>query len=316
VPRVGGAGRGMLLVAATAAISGVSTFVNGYAVGSTSSDAFVTARNLLVVLLLVPIALVGRRALLASLHRVDALRLVAIGVVGGGVPFLLFFHGLQLASAAGGGALASFYYRTLFLFATVLGVVALGERWPRRAFLGAVLLLGGNLLLLAATGPLWTDGTAFVVAATLLWAVEYTISRRALATVPSGTVALGRMGIGAVVLLLYLAATAQLGAIGAFAPAEWSWIAISAVLLTGFVSCWYAGLARWELGPAASLLVVGFPITWLLTVAFRGAPLTLGQSAGAAAIAVGAALAVGAPVLRAAAGELARLRRPLSAPSR
>ena len=42
------AGMGLLLVLATAIVSGVSTYVNLYAVQGTSSDVFVTVRNLVV----------------------------------------------------------------------------------------------------------------------------------------------------------------------------------------------------------------------------------------------------------------------------
>ena len=111
---------------------------------------------------------------------------------------------------------ASFVYRTLFLMATVLGVLFLRERFHWRIAAGAALLLGGNLLLLSLTTPIWTDGSAYVFAATALWAVGSTLSKRTLADLPSGTVALGRMGFGAIFLLGYLAATAQFTSVGQF----------------------------------------------------------------------------------------------------
>ncbi|HUJ77674.1 MAG TPA: EamA family transporter, partial [Thermoplasmata archaeon] len=85
-------GRGLLLVLATAIVSGVSTFVNGYAVAGTGSDAFVTVRNALVAFALVPAAvLVARRASVRPTAR-EAGLLAVIGLVGGAIPFLLFFH--------------------------------------------------------------------------------------------------------------------------------------------------------------------------------------------------------------------------------
>jgi drug/metabolite transporter (DMT)-like permease len=296
--RSGLLGAGILLVFATAVVSGVSTFVNLYAVAGTNSDAFVTVRNAAVAAMLVPFALVTIGRHRVPLRGRDWARLLAIGVVGGGIPFLLFFRGLELATAAGGGLTASFLYRTLFLFATVLGIVVLKERFHGRIAIAAALLLGGNLLLLALTTPLGTDGGGYVLAATGLWAVEYTISKRALRDLPSPTVALGRMGFGAAFLVVYLAATAQSAAIGAFSGAQWLWVGVSAALLTAFVATWYAGLKRVDLGVATSVLVVGFPISWLLGVAVRGAPYTLPEVAGAAAIAVGATVAVGGTAFR------------------
>ena len=221
------------------------------------------------------------------------LRLIAIGLIGGAVPFLLFFHGLELATAAGGATAASFRYRTLFLMATVLGFVALGERLHGRVLLAAALLLVGNALLLTFTGPIWTDGTAWVLAATGLWAIEYTISKRTLRDLPATTVGFGRMGFGAAFLLGYLAISGQLGGIAAMTGGQWEWAAISAVLLAAFVATWYAGLQRVELGVATSVLVLGFPITWALSLAIRGGTLDPLPAIGAAAVAVGVAVAIG-----------------------
>ncbi|HEV2166283.1 MAG TPA: DMT family transporter, partial [Thermoplasmata archaeon] len=270
-PDPGWIGPGLLLVLITALISGVSTFVNLYAVSGTNSDAFVTARNAAVALMLVPIAFAttfaGPRP---ALRGKDWARLVAIGVVGGGIPFLLFFRGLELATTASGGVTASFVYRTLFLMATALGVVFLKERFHWRVAAAAALLLGGNLLLLSLTTPIWTAGSAYVFAATAMWAVEYTVSKRVLSDLPSGTVALGRMGFGAVFLFGYLAATAQVADLARLSGAQWGWVGISAILLTGFVVSWYAGLKRVGVGVATSVLVLGFPVTWVLSVAVRG----------------------------------------------
>ncbi|MFZ0700040.1 MAG: DMT family transporter [Thermoplasmata archaeon] len=290
---------GLLLVLMTAGISGVSTFVNLYAVPGTNSDAFVTVRNGAVALLLIPLAVVTTYgAVRAPLSRGDWTRLVLIGIVGGGIPFLLFFHGLELASAAGAGATASFLYRTLFLIAAVLAIVVLKERFHWRIALAAALLLGGNLLLLSFTTPIWANGDGYVFAATALWAVEYTISKHTLRRLPSQTVALGRMGFGALFLVGYLAATEQISAIGSFNGGQWLWIAISAILLTAFVMAWYAGLKHVDLSVATAVLVLGFPITWLLTVVVSGASVTFLEVMGATAIAAGAALIVGGNSLR------------------
>ncbi len=304
-------GLGLWLVFATALVSGVSTFVNLYAVKGANSDAFVTVRNLATALFLVPIALLGSRSVRAPLRPVDWGRLAIIGLIGGAIPFILFFRGVELATAAGGGATASFVYRTLFLMATVFGIVFLKERFHPRVTVAAVLLLGGNLLLLSFISPIFTDGTLYVFAATVLWAVEYTVSRRVLRDLPSTTVGLGRMGFGAAFLFVYLGATAQLGAIGHFTGGQWEWVALSAILLTAFVGTWYAGLKRTELGIATSVLVLGFPVTWLLTVTVQGAPLVLAQVAGAIVVSAGVLLAVGRVALKDAWTSLVRAAHPM-----
>lgn len=288
---------GLLLVFLTATISGVATFVNFWAVQGTNSDAFLALRNALVVLFLVPLAFLVRPEARIPLRRRDWARLATIGLIGGAVPFLLFFRGLQLAGQAG-AATASFGYRTLFLMATVLAVVVLKERIHGLKLLAAGLLLAGNVLLLSLTSPVWTDGTALVLIATAMWAGEYTLSKRALRDLPSRTVALGRMGFGSLYLFGYVAAAGQLGAIVGMALPEVQWMALSAILLTGFVSTWYAGLRHVDLSVATSVLVLGFPITWTLALFAGKMPIAIASAVGVVTIVFGVGLAVGLVALR------------------
>ena len=313
-PGPSAAGVGLWLVGGTAVVSGISTFVNGYAVAGTSSDAFVTVRNVLVAALLVPLVLLTARRALAPTRRVEWAQLALVGLIGGAVPFLLFFKGLQLAAAGGGSTTASFVYRTLFLWAIVLGVVALGERFRLRIAAAAALLLGGSYLMLAIRSPVLTDGSAYVAAATLLWAVEYTLSKRLLRRLAPGTVALGRMGFGGAFLTAFLAATGGLGALGGFGPAEWGWVAISALLLTAFVALWYPGLARVDLGVAASVLVLGYPVTFALATLVQGTRVTAELGAGALLVVAGVLLAAGPALLRAA-GTVVRPARASGPPA-
>jgi len=288
---------GILLVLLTALISGVSTFVNFYAVQGTNSDAFIAVRNVAVAAMLVPMVFLAGRGMRARLARADWLRLGTIGLIGGAIPFLLFFRGLQIAGATG-AATASFGYRTLFLMATVLGVVYLKEKFSARVALAAGLLLAGSLLLLSLNAPVWTDGTILVLIATALWAGEYTLSKRALRDLPSGTVALGRMGFGGLFLMAYLGLTGQFASVPGFSGAQWQWLGISAVLLVAFVSTWYAGLKTVDMSTATSVLVLAFPITWALGFLADKSTFSAAQAAGVVAIVFGVAFAVGVASLR------------------
>jgi len=191
----------------------------------------------------------------------------------------------------------------------VFGLVALKERFHLRVVVAAALLLGGNLLLLSLVSPLWTNGMGYVLAATVLWAVEYTISKRTLRDLPSATVALGRMGFGGAFLVGFLLVTAQGGSIASLTGAQWGWVGISAVLLAAFVGTWYAGLSRVDLGVATSVLVAGFPITWVLTIAARGTGFALPAAIGALAVALGVAVVIGRPLWQ----DFANLFRPSAA---
>lgn len=292
---------GIALVLLTVLVSGVSNFVNFRAAQGTNVDAWITLRNAFVVLLLVPFAIIPGAGVRPPRTRSEWIGIVAVGLVGGAVPFLLYFHGFQLAAGQGGAASASLGYRSLFLLATLLSVVALRERIPRRFLPAAGLLLVGNALLLSLTGPLWTDGSGLVLLATGLWACEYTMSKRLLRTLPSGTVALGRMGFGVAFLAAYLGATGQVSAMAAFSAADWMWLSASGFLLFAFVTAWYAGLRTVDLSTASSLLVLAFPITWGLGVLSSQVAFVPGQATGAVAVAAGVALLFGVGAIRRAA---------------
>lgn len=302
-------GPGLLLVLATVVVSGVSNFVNFRAVQGTDVDAWITARNGLVVLFLVPVALLAGSSSRLRLTRSDWARLLVIGLLGGAIPFLLYFHGFQMAASAGGAATASFGYRSLFLMASVLALLFLGERLPRRFAIGAGALLAGNALLLALSGPVWTDGTGFVLLATAMWASEYTISKHALRSLPSGTVALGRMGFGTLFLLLYVGLTGRASSLVGFSGADWMTLGLSALLLFAFVTTWYAGLKTVDLSVASALLVLAFPITWALGVLASTSPLAAGPLAGAVLVVLGAGTVLGLRGMRSAWGRIPRWLR-------
>ena len=293
-----GIGMGLLFVIGTALLSGVSNLVNAIAMRGVNADAFVTLRNALVALLLVPVVLLARPPKGLRLRPFDWARLAIIGLIGGAIPFVLFFRGIQLATAAGGTTTASFLYRMLFLLAAVFAVVFLRERLSARLFLAAILLLVGNALLMSLVSPVWTDGAGLVLAATALWAGEYTLSKRTLRDLPSATVALGRMGFGAVFLVAYIGISGQTDALFALRGDNLQWVALSTMLLLGFVVTWYAGLKVVDLSVATAVLILGYPVTWVFNLVLGREPFGLPQAAGAAVVVIGVVLAMGIAALR------------------
>jgi len=137
-----------------------------------------------------------------------------------------------------------------------------------------------------------------VLAATALWAGEYTLSKRALRDLPPTAVALGRMGFGGLFLFGYLVATGQLSAISAFNEEQLGWVGISALLLFGFVTTWYFGLRHVDVSVATSVLVVAFPITLLLGLVAGRTSLGLMEVAGVVTIVFGVVLVIGLGSLR------------------
>ena len=85
--------KGIYLALVTASVSGVSIFINKFAVGAISPPLVFTAvKNTGVAFLVISLLLFSRKyKLLGSISKKDALYLLLIGVVGGAIPFYLFF---------------------------------------------------------------------------------------------------------------------------------------------------------------------------------------------------------------------------------
>jgi drug/metabolite transporter (DMT)-like permease len=286
---------GIALAAITAVVSGFSVFINGYGVRSwsgagASTAAYTTFKNLVAALFLGAIAYgVARRAPAGSLRPKSASqwrRLGVIGVIGGGVPFLLFFEGLARASSGQ----AAFIHKTLLIWVALLAVSFLAERITA-VHLGAMaLLVAGQAYLTGVSGIRFGAGEAMILGATALWAIEVVIAKRLLADVPSSTLAVARMGIGAVVLIGWTAITGGFASLGALSGTQWGWVAVTGAVLTAYVASWYGALARAQAVDITAVLVFGAVITAALETGIRG--VALPSVAGLVMITVGASLAV------------------------
>jgi drug/metabolite transporter (DMT)-like permease len=296
-------GRGIALAFTAAAVSGVAIFTNGYAV-KVFDDAtvYTTAKNAVaaVVLLVVALAAASRPGKggppLRPRTRADWLWLGLLGVIGGSVPFVLFFEGLARASSTQAG----FIHKTLVVWVALLAVPLLKERLSALHVAAVILLMWGQG---ALAGDLTTfafgAGELMVLGATLLWAVEFVVAKRLLGSLSPITVGTGRLGIGLVLLFGLLAVTGRLGAMLSFDATQLGWVVLTGAILAGFVGTWYAALARAQAVDVTAVLVFGAVVTATLAGAFQDVPLgskSLGLvlvGAGAAAAAAGALRRVG-----------------------
>ncbi|MBR9693158.1 DMT family transporter [Candidatus Woesearchaeota archaeon] len=262
--------KGLYLVLATALISGVSIFINKFGVKGMDPALFTTSKNILVAVFLISTVLAMKEwKTLKELSTKAWGQLALIGLIGGSIPFLLFFTGLKMTTAAQAG----FLHKTMFIWVGILAAVLLKEKISRNMVIGGVLLLLGNLLVLKITGFEFGFGDFLIILATLLWAGEVTLSRYVLTTLdelPGRVVAFGRMGFGSIYLLLYLAVTGKLQLYAGLSGASWLWILVTGAFLYGYVFTFYEGLKRVPASIATAILLLGTVITTLLNLAWNG----------------------------------------------
>ncbi|MFA5135392.1 MAG: DMT family transporter [Patescibacteria group bacterium] len=297
--------KGILFVLATALISGVSIYVNGMGVKFANPYVFTGMKNLLVGLgLLLFMLLMKEWQGIKQLKKKDWLRLGLIGLVGGAVPFLLFFKGLSMTSAAQGG----FIHKTLFIYVSFLAIIFLKEKLNKSVLLGLGALLLGNFLFLDIQVQTVSWGDVLILGATLLWAVEIILSKRLLATLSPRIVAWGRMFFGAAFIAVFLMLTDQLGSLFAYNPEQWKWVAITSVLLLGYVYTFYHGLKYTRASVATSVLALGAPITSLIAfVATEGVTWSPQKIGGVGVLIIGIVLVVGLESFR----NMLKLKRPI-----
>jgi len=200
-------------------------------------------------------------------------RLVIIGLVGGSIPFLLFFKGLSLTSSAAG----SFVHKTMFIFVAVLALFFLKEKLHKTVFISALLLLAGNFLLLKLQTFSFGTGELLILLATVFWAVENILSKDLVKTVSGTIVAFGRMFFGSLFILLFLAFTQDLGQLMQLTGKQLLWTVFTSLLLFGYTYTWYNGIKTVKITTATAILLLGSPVTTLLNFIFVTHTLSLSE---------------------------------------
>ncbi|MEV6267392.1 DMT family transporter [Kribbella sp. NPDC051936] len=282
--------QGIVLAFGTALISGVSVFVNSYGVRVVrDATVYTTAKNLVaaVVLILLVAGVRGRRPA-PRLSRRQWAGLPAVAVVGGSVPFVLFFNGLAHASSTH----AAFVHKTLVLWVALLAVPLLGERLGLLQYVAIGLLLGGQVALDGGLGGFrFGTGELMLLAATLLWAVEVIVVKRLLVAVTPDLLAVARMGLGVLLLIGWVAVSGHWSGLIGLSAAGWRWAALTGLLLAGYVATWYRALALAPAVDVTAVLVVAAVITALLNAVVKGTVVTPQAGIGIALLVAGAGLA-------------------------
>lgn len=273
--------KGILLVLTTAFISGFSIFINKFGVTGIDPFLFTGLKNLLVAVFLFTLLSSTRQIKKLSIN--NWLRLGLIGLIGGSLPFLLFFKGLSQTLAPQ----ASFIHKNMFLMVAFSAPILLKEKINKNFLIAGLFLLLGNAMLLNKAFPFsFNQGNFLILAAILLWALESLISKRVLKNLPSRIVAWGRMTFGSIFIFMFLLFSGRMGLVFSLQSKQWSWIFLTSLFLLAYVLTWYAGLKRLKASTAASVLVIGAPITSLLSV-FSGNILTNKESLGIILVVLG-----------------------------
>ncbi len=240
--------------------------------------------------------LAQRRELALLVHRRIGPRLVAVGALGTGAAFLLFFLGARRATAI---------ETTLCLqiepaYALVFAWLALGERPTRRRVAATAVILAGIALALGSRGaPAASAGVWLLLATPLCWQLSHLIVVRGLGGVPPAVLTGARYVYGGVVLgVVWLLA----GAPTAIAPGTSLARFVPTLVVQGVVLAyagtmmWYEAITRLDLARTTAIVVPSTPLLALVaTFVLVGERPTAWQCAGVLLTAAGVLAFVTAP---------------------
>jgi len=253
--------KGVILSFITAVISGCSIFANALFVSKTDPLIFSFVRNAAVAIIATALLLaVGQIKSLTLLTKRQWGLLVAIGAVGGGIPFALFFMGLSKIGAVNGNIIQ----KTLFLWVAVLALPFLHEKLSKVQVIAYASLFIGLFVFGGTAHVAWKSGTWFVLGATVLWAIENVIAKVTLKTVHPTVVCWGRMVFGLPFLAVATIATGKLGLLAAPSSYAVTPLIVSSAFLTIYMLTWYNALSLAPATLVSSILVFAPVVTALL----------------------------------------------------
>jgi drug/metabolite transporter (DMT)-like permease len=254
--------KGIILAIIATLISGWAVFINKFALANWgNSDIYTTEKNIVAALLLSSVFFgYNYRNRLTSLDRSGWFKLFIIALIGGSIPFILFFKGLSLSSSSG----AAFWNKTLFIWVAILAIPILKEKFTKIQLGALIVLIMGNLALFWPKTLVLNASAILILMATVLWALEYVLAKKFMSDISPEILAWGRTFIGSIFLLLYIVFTHAGSPMINITLAQIPWLLIVGLTLTFYIFTWYKTLGKIPSTYAAAILTVASPTTTLL----------------------------------------------------
>ncbi|OGK62129.1 hypothetical protein A2334_04715 [Candidatus Roizmanbacteria bacterium RIFOXYB2_FULL_38_10] len=241
--------KGILLAFITSIISGVAIFYSKISVAKIDPLVLTTLRNLFVGLIFFCFLLFNRKlSQLKTLTKRELILLVLIGIIGGSVPFYLFFSGIKMI----GMQSANIIHKSLFIWVTLLAGLFLGEKLNLGFIAAGLLVFIGNFFFVPVQ-MVFGRGEQLVLLATLLWSVENILAKRVLSKTSSELVGIFRMSIGGLVLLFITFVTGKAALLFRLNSSELFTIFIGGSILFFYVFTWYKSL---KYAPASLVVLI------------------------------------------------------------
>lgn len=280
--------KGTFLVFITALISGISIVANKAFVEKMDPLIFTATRALLIGIAFFIISFYIAKKQKTKFKQSSWKYLISIGIIGGGFAFWLFFTGLKLTMAGR----AAFIHKTLPIYALILAFIFLKEKITKQQLWALGIMIFGLILMqLPKLTQEIRTGDFLVLGATILWAIENTISKKAMNKNENNfVVTFSRMFFGGLLLIAIIALTGKFNLLLELTGKQIIYLLMSTLFLFTYVLSWYWGLKFINLSKAATILLVAPVISLILGTIFLGEEIIMLSIVGSLVILIGAYL--------------------------
>ena len=286
---------GTILALLTAVISGFAIPVNKIFVVDLDPTVFTAVRAIIIGIIFLLLSFATRGFSKENL-KANWKYLLFIAVIGGAFAFLLFFTGLKFTT----GGRAAFLHKTLPLYVAIFAFILLRERIPKKQIYALIIMLIGTVVLFSVQinpAELWTNpqwGDMLVIGATILWALENVIARKAMINGERNfVVSFARMFFGGIILFGVVILLGKFDLLFSLSIQQWTNIFISTGILFGYVLFWYWSIRYINVSKASTLLLLAPVVSLTLGVWWFNEPIPAVQLLGSALILIGAYFVVG-----------------------
>ena len=284
---------GTILALLTALVSGIAIPVNKIFVVDIDPVVFTAVRALIIGVIFLVLSLLMNKS---KQSIVNWKYLLAIAIIGGSFAFLLFFSGLQLTTSGH----AAFLHKTLPLYVAIFAFLILKEKITKRYLSAMFLMLFGTIAIYSVSispAELWLNpqlGDLLIIGATILWAAENVIARKAMINGETNfIVSFARMFFGGLILFGVVLLTNKFGILLSLTTSQIINISISVVILFLYVLFYYWALKFINASKAAVLLLLAPVVSLIIGVTILNEPFPLLQLAGSVLILIGAYFIIG-----------------------
>lgn len=258
--------KGILFAVIAACISGFSIFYNRLIIvkGIDPLIFNIVKNGGTAIILSILLFSLPQRKNLFNLPGKTWVKLFFIGLIGGSIPFILFFEGLKTTSAIN----ANLIQKSLFVWVTLAAIPLLAEKLSRWQLVGFFLVFVSNFFLGGFSGFKFNQGEFLILLATLFWTVEIIMTKIILRGTHNLIVSWGRMFLGSLVLIFSAALWGKLPLLAQVKTDQILAVSGSVLLLTGYVTCFFKALKHAPANIVTGVLILATPITNVLSAIF------------------------------------------------